>query len=116
MATVAISLGFPLGFLVQNFINETLVTHYKIDWHIVQFMYSLIACACALLAFFFFSEKYAEYDEQENESTQDVIYKDDEIPPSLTKEKLEYLIRILWFAGLILNSCANNSIMIHLVN
>lgn len=117
MATVAVSLGFPLGFLVLNFINETLMTFYKNDWQKVQFIYSLIAFVCTLVSFPLFTEKYAEYDLEENESTQEVVYKDDEqpLPLNLSKDKFEYIIRILWLAGLLFNSCANNSVMIHLV-
>lgn len=116
MATVAVSLGFPLGFLVLNFINETLMTFYKNDWQKVQFIYSLFAFACTLLSYPLFTEKFAEIDPEENESTQEVVYKEDmTIPLNLSKDKFEYVIRFLWLGGLLLNSCANNSIMIHLV-
>lgn len=114
MATVAVSLGFPFGFLVLNFINESLMSVYKNDWQKVQFIYSLIALTCTITFFPFFTEKYAEVDETETETSQEITYKD-EILFNLSKPKFELLIRVLWLVGLVLNSCANNSIMVYLV-
>lgn len=117
MATVAISLGFPLGFLILNFINETLMSFFN-DWQKVQLIYSFIALACTIAAYKFFTAEFAENEEQESESTQnDIVYKDEHPLPFgwTNKEKLAYFIRFLWLGGLLLNSCAHNSVMIHLV-
>lgn len=113
MATVAISLGFPLGFLILNFITDSLL-HLTNDWQKVQFIYSLIALVCTVAFFPFFTEKYAEYDEVENEATQEVIC-NEPLLFGLTNERFHYLVRFLWLSGLIVNSCANNSVLIHLV-
>jgi MFS family permease len=114
-ATVAVSLGFPLGFLVLNSFTERLMLFYNNDWQKVQFIYSIISLVCMLAFFPFFTDKYTECDDVENERKEEIVY--EQVPRFnfISTKHLAYLIRFLWLTGLLLNSCANNSILIHLV-
>jgi MFS family permease len=113
-ATVAISLGFPLGFLILNTFNDFLLSYFNNDWQRVQFIYSITTLVCLLGLSLFFTEKYAEYDEMGNNDVQhEVVF--NETIFNLDHDKFAYLIQFLWLFGLLLNSCANNAVLIHLV-
>ena len=60
LATVGISLGSPLGFLVMNPLTNALLKYYENDWQIVQRMYSGTTFLFIFLSFPFFTEKYAD--------------------------------------------------------
>ena len=60
LATVGISLGSPLGFLVMNPLTKSLLTYYENDWQIVQRIYSVTTLFFVLICFPLFTEKFAD--------------------------------------------------------
>ena len=114
-ATVAISLGFPLGFLVLNPLNNSLLSYYNNDWQLVQRIYSLVTFLLILVSFPFFTEKYANEQPLENEKNtcSDDLFRHNIY--FLKPNQVAFVVKILWMTGLLFNSCANNSIQINLV-
>lgn len=112
-ASVAVSLGFPLGFLVLNPLTETLIIYYQNDWQIVQRIYAFITLIIILISCPLFTDKHAKKTENEQHLNEEIVFREEFL--SLNSNHLRILIRTLWLLGLFLNSFANTSILIHLV-
>ena len=115
-ATVAISLGFPLGFLVLNPMNNILLDYYDNDWQIVQRIYSSVVFLFILISYPLFTEKYADEAPVENEKNtcNDEIFRHDVF--FLKPNQVSFIVRMFWMTAILFNSCANSSIQINLVN
>jgi hypothetical protein len=112
-ASVAISLGFPIGFLLLNVLTEHLMLKYDSNWPLVQRLYGSIAFMCLLLFSPFFTEAKAE--KPVIKSTQTLMKFRDEVPLQLSPEQFSLLIKAIWLLGLMFNSCATTAIVTHLV-
>jgi hypothetical protein len=113
-ATVAISLGFPLGFLLLNPLTNVLLSYY--DWQVVQRIYSVVIFLFILISYPLFTEKYADEKPEELEKTipSEEIFKYDIY--FLKPNQVSFIVKFLWMTALLFNSCANNSIQINLVS
>ena len=60
LATVGISLGSPLGFLVMNPLTNSLLHYYENDWQTVKRIYSVTTIFFVFLSFPLFTEKFAD--------------------------------------------------------
>jgi MFS family permease len=117
-ATVLISLGFPLGYLVMNPLTEMLMSSYNNDWQLVQRIYAAIIAVCALATCPLFTDSLANKNSLSLEQPLDTAPQDTLTYKSLLKlngKQVKRLLQGLWLAGLVLVSLANNSILIHLV-
>ena len=112
-ATVAISLGFPLGFLVLNPLTDVLMKRFD-DWQYVQRIYSGITLILALTCGPFFTEKKSDKHEEETDTKSENIFRNNFF--FLKPEHVAIVVKVLWLTGILLQSCANNSILINLVN
>ena len=112
-ATVAISLGFPLGFLVLNPLTDVLMKRFD-DWQYVQRIYSGITLILALTCGPFFTDKKSQKQEEAEAVTKsENIFRNNFY--FLKPEHLGILVKVLWLSGILLHSCANNSILMNLV-
>ena len=113
-ATVAISLGFPLGFLVLNPLTNNLLIYFDNDWQKVQRIYSLFIVFFLFISYPLFTEKYATEKSEENEATPNCeIFRYDVF--FLKPHQVSFSVKVLWMTALLFHSCANNSIQINLV-
>ncbi len=113
-STVAISLGFPLGFLFLNPLTEYLLTTFNNDWQLVQRIYSCTTFACLLLSSALFTDKFAEKQTEIHSNDHNSAKKQRGFL-NLTQNQFDWIIKTLWYVAILLNSCANNSVLIHLV-
>jgi hypothetical protein len=60
LATVGISLGSPLGFLVMNPLTNSLLHYYENDWQTVKRIYSVTTFFFILISLPLFTEKFAD--------------------------------------------------------
>ena len=60
LATVGISLGSPLGFLVMNPLTNSLLHYYENDWQTVKRIYSVTTLFFILISLPLFTEKFAD--------------------------------------------------------
>ncbi|CAF0816827.1 unnamed protein product [Brachionus calyciflorus] len=111
-ATVSISLGFPIGFLIINPLNESLLKYYDNDWQLVQRIYSVIVLILMGITSLFFTDKYSNKIEHQMEIRDEIAYKDEFL--SIKSKHLSFIVRFLWLFGLVCNSIANTSILTNL--
>ena len=109
-----ISLGFPLGYLIQNTLNEYMLDYKHYDWQLVQRIYSVITLICILGACPFFTVDRADHvaDICTGESNEKRSY--EKHMWILSPQRVFHLTKIMWLVGLGLHSCANNAIVINL--
>jgi len=112
--TVLISLGFPLGSLTLNSLNDYLMDEKQYDWQVVQRIYSFVILLCIFICCPFFTDQHADLVEVGSEEPyQERVY---EKPLYfLNPKQLYYFTRFIWLLALGMQSCANSSILIHLV-
>ena len=109
--TVLISLGFPLGSLTLNSLNDYLIDDKQYDWQVVQRIYSFVILLCLFICCPFFTDENAEL--VEIGSDQERVY---EKPLYFMNPKqVYYFTKFIWLLALGMQSCANSSILIHLV-
>ena len=115
-ASVAISLGFPLGFIILSSLSEALMTHF--DWKGVQRIYSVMTLVFMIFFTPLFTEKYNQESSTEPliKSRSNSQFWSPKGVYCLTAHRVSILIKALWFIGLFCVSCANNSIVINLVS
>ena len=111
LATVLISLGFPLGYLVLNPLTEYLFeTH---EWHYVKRIYSCIALACLILFTPLFTDKYATTASVENEETLLIATEENRTSVYPSRE-YQFLTNSVWLIGLFTFALSINAIVINL--
>jgi MFS family permease len=117
-ATVLISLGFPLGYLVMNPLTEMLMSYYNNDWQLVQRVYAAIIAVCAVATCPLFTDSLASKESSSLDQPLDTTPQETLAYKSLLKldgKQIKRLVQALWLVSLVLVSLANNSILIHLV-
>ncbi len=111
-ASVAISLGFSIGYLTVNLSTDYLLNLFDQNWQLIQRVYGFVALICLILFCPLFTEKYAVA-EVSSIQKQKLLFK--ETLFYLTSEQFGLFIKGLWLIGLFLNSIANSALVIHLV-
>ncbi len=112
-ASVAISLGFPIGFLVLNLLTEYMMITYDNNWQLIQRVYGFIALLCLFVFCPFFTEEKAE--KPEIKTTHTIMAFHDTMF-NMTSEQFTLFIKTIWLLGLTMNSCATTAIVTHLVS
>ena len=112
-ATVAISLGFPLGFLILNPLTEGLIVYFDYNWKIVQRIYGLITLLQLLIFAPLFTEKYAD-GVKETQAEVKIVHNWTNVY-FIQAKYVPYLTKALWLTGVFCISCGNNAVQINLV-
>jgi hypothetical protein len=120
-ASVAVSLGFPLGYLILNSLTSKLMKHYNNHWPSVQLVYSGITLIAFIVCCPFFTQTYAEVNKSEmnglcdhncnHSNVQSIEHADFFL---FNKKKVKKMIKIVWLLSLFFMSCANNVILVNL--
>ena len=109
-ATVSVSLGFPLGYLILNPLTEYLFeTH---EWTFVKRLYSGIALACLLLFTMFFTDKHVVRETTDSEERPLISEENENLYPS---NKHQIITNVAWSIGLFSFALAVNSVVINMV-
>ena len=111
-ASVAIGLGFPIGFLYLNPLTSMLMSN-KNDWRFVQRIYSGITLLILVIFCPFFSDKHASQQQsvQTHSGNSKMFQKNIHF---LDPKTVKYIVMICWYSAIFFVSSANNSILIHL--
>lgn len=115
---MAISLGFPLGYLILTPLTESLIVYFQYDWQIVQRLYGLITLFQLIIFTPLFTDKHAIGANTTPSVVSSSLLKRNHFMWTnvyfLKSKQVMHLTRILWLIGLFSISCANNSVQINL--
>ncbi len=112
-ASVFISLGFPVGFLVINHLTDFIMVITGNSWQSLQRVYCVITLISIVICLPLFTEKYAEINTEKKHQITERTY--DTGFFLLQPNQIGCLVRFFWWIGIFFNSCANNSILIYSV-
>lgn len=113
-ASVAISAGFPLGYLILSSLTEGLLEYFEHDWKFVQRLYGFFTLFQLILFTPLFTEKYADKTKVAEPETQQVLLWTNVY--FIKAKYVKYFTKSFWLVALFLISCGNNSIQINLVS
>ncbi len=113
-ASVAISLGFPLGYLVLSPLTDSLIAYFDSDWRMVQRLYGFMTLFQLIVFVPLFTEKYADRT-PDSAAVASGAYRNWTDIYFLRAGQVRWLCKVLWLVALFCISFANNSVQINLV-
>lgn len=115
-ASVAISLGFPLGFLILSPLTEALICYFDSDWRFVQRIYGFVTLFQLILFVPLFTERHADRTKDDQERRVNEEYRTWTNVYGMKASHVKIVTKLMWLFGIFSISCANNSVQINLVS